>query len=157
LLAYEPCFFEYENGIEVNYYKRLNPYKSVFLYCVKEIFHISRLINKKLGSDFIFSWVDGFYFKHEKNISQVQNILRSKGYRFTTNRLFNFKHESKAEGFSVFDYTKFEKTKLEDIRICVPQNDLKREKDLCLEINSLLLEKKYDDIVKKFHAKNHMQ
>jgi hypothetical protein len=127
MLAYQPYFFYYEKGILFSQTQRKNDFRNVFFYCVKETFKIMKIIKKKLGNDFIFSWVDGVYFQGERNINLVCDILRTKKLKFTVERLPYFSAR-KSDELTFYCYEKFShsKGKFEQKNICVPDNNFQR-------------------------------
>ena len=122
LLAYQPVLFSYEKGILEDALIIKNEFREAFFYCVREVFYISQMIKNKIGDDFLFSWVDGFYFYEEKNIHVISDYLKSKRYGFKLCRLFNFEIDKKNEYFS-FSYKKMEKKEIENKKICVPVSE----------------------------------
>ena len=143
ILAYEPFLREYKKGKLFDVKKTASEYRHIFFWCVKEIFMVSKKIQKKLGNDFIFSWVDGFYFRGEKNIAIIENFLRSKKLNFKTYRLFKFNSE-KEERFVKFNFVKRDKDKktkreaMRKISIVVPKNNHTRDLSEFFEINEAI-------------------
>lgn len=93
MLAYEPEIFEYVKGVFKSYEKQKNEYSIYFFYCIHEVFNIMSKCRKLLGDDFIFSWVDGFYFipRSQKKIDDVINYLNSIDYNYSCDELTGFK------------------------------------------------------------------
>lgn len=156
LLAYEPIIRIYKEGKLHDIQKEKNEYREIFFFLIKEVFEISKQIRKKLGKDFIFSWVDGFYFKGEKNIHIVQDYLRGKKFKFKTFRLFNFKSENR-ENFVTFNYAKKEhkdgKEFLRNVSIVVPKNSNVKDLSDFFAINEQLDRGDYSGLLKMKNAK----
>lgn len=151
LLAYQPVISTYKNGVFVDAEMIKNEYRNVFFYCVREIFYLSKFVKQKIGNDFIFSWVDGFYFTGEKNINVISDFLNSKKYPFKLCRLFNFEIEKK-QMYINYKYLKKEKITMQSKIICVPIFERKANK-FFFEMNEALKEndlQKIKDIGNEF-------
>lgn len=91
-LAYKKDVFEFNDGGLIDHSVEKGPNANVFHYCVRKTHLIMDNISKILGDDFLFSWVDGIYFKDisEKTIKIVE-YLESIQYKHTIDTLVNFK------------------------------------------------------------------
>ena len=75
-------------------------------------------ISIAIGKDFIFYWVDGIYFKNEKNKEIIQNILNNYNYKHTFEELNNFEIINKLNYIDI-NFDRKEKRK----KFCVPKNN----------------------------------
>lgn len=64
--------------------------RNVFFYCVYVVNYIMMEVKKLLGPDYIFTWVDGIYFRDGKHIEPVQDFLNGLGYPYKVDVLQNF-------------------------------------------------------------------
>jgi hypothetical protein len=142
MLAYQPFSFFYEKGKLEYSSQEKNEYRNVFFYCVRETFRIMKIIQKKIGKDFLFSWVDGVYFTGEYNINLVSDILRSHKLKFTTERLLIF-NAKKSDELAFYTYEKFshKKKKFEQKNICVPDNNFRRIQKIAFDFNNAMEKK----------------
>jgi len=104
LLAYEPQFFEYENGkLKPSESRRIkNEFSNVFFWCVKEVSRIMTLCVQKLESDFGFFWVDGIFFKDtQENREAISEIFRIENVNFTVEETDITEIEEKENGISM--------------------------------------------------------
>jgi hypothetical protein len=139
MLAYQPFCFYYEKGKLISNEQIKNKFRHIFFYCVKETFELIYKIKNKIGSDFVFSWVDGVYFTGEYNINIISDILKSKKLNFTVERLFNFT-SVKADELNLYAYDKFNRKKniFEEKKICVPDSNTYRVNNIIFEFNEAM-------------------
>lgn len=139
LLAYRPFLLHYKKGKLKNITQPKNQFQNVFFWCVKQISDMCVLSKNELKNDFLFSWVDGIYFKHCLfNQIIVEDILKRNNYPYTIEFLNNFTAELKEEnGHVVFNYYKesekekrLKNNKPEKTEIIVP---LRHKKDWIAE------------------------
>lgn len=66
--------------------------RNVFFYCVQQTALLMQTLKEKLGEAYIFSWVDGVYFKGAHNVKIVTDYLDSVKYPCTVDVLNNFEY-----------------------------------------------------------------
>jgi hypothetical protein len=116
LLAYEPNVINYKGGEFFDIETVKNEYRPFFFFCVKEVAEIMFELSKICGEHFIFSWVDGIYFKKNDFIKEmIFEELEKRGYKASFDELKNFSCK-KNENFFEFFYEKDGEKK----QICVP-------------------------------------
>ena len=99
LLAYEPCFFEYENGIlKASPAPPKNEFSDCFFYCVKQVSDVMKQCVAFLEKDFAFFWVDGIFFVDtEENKFAIREIFKTAMVNFTeeSTEIVSVTHEEK--------------------------------------------------------------
>jgi hypothetical protein len=147
MLAYQPFIFSYEKGKLISTEQQKNEFRPIFFYCVKETFELIYKIKNKIGSDFVFSWVDGIYFTGEHNINLISDILKSKKLKFTSERLFNFT-SVKADELNLYAYDKFNKKKgiFEEKKICIPDSNTYRVNNIIFDFNEAMQKNNEKDL-----------
>lgn len=85
-----------------------------FFYCVEQTYLLMSDISKKIGSDFIFFWVDCIFFVGEKNIKYIEDRLKSERFEFTFERM-RLKGISESKSFSTYDFLKSGKRKIYNV------------------------------------------
>lgn len=91
MLAYKRNIFEYVEGELKNTSVKIGEFRDVFFYCVRKTAEIMRECEEVLGKDFLFTWVDGIYFrKLSRNIILVSEILETHKLKYTIEKLSKF-------------------------------------------------------------------
>lgn len=88
--------FTYEKGKCINVKAHREKTAQIFFYLIQEINYVMTDIQFFLGSDFIFYWVDGVFFKYStpnSKIVDVENILKQSGYHYKYEDCKDFKYE----------------------------------------------------------------
>jgi hypothetical protein len=92
--------FQYENGKCVNVKAHREKTAQIFFYLIQEINYVMTDIQFYLGSDFIFYWVDGIFFKYStpsKKIKEIEQLLIDGGYKYKYEDCRDFKYEVENE------------------------------------------------------------
>lgn len=90
-----------------------------FYFCVLEIQNLMLAIINEIGSDFLFYWVDGIYFKGIENKHKIEQIIKDKGYSNSFEKIFNLKYrEFKSE--KVLFYERLKNGEVEHKRLNLP-------------------------------------
>jgi hypothetical protein len=119
MLATQTAIYQFINGKAINFkVKSIPDQRNIFLFCCYEIGRIMDEISIAIGKDFIFYWVDGIYFKNEKNKEIIQNILNNYNYKHTFEELNNFEIINKLNYIDI-NFDRKEKRK----KFCVPKNN----------------------------------
>jgi hypothetical protein len=140
MLAYKKDCFAYSGGKLVDNYIEKGEYSSVFFYAVRKTHEVMNEISKILGSNFLFSWVDGIYFTEiNENILAACQLLESLNYPFKIEYLNNFICEEKKD----FYFVTFEKESEKKV-FNIPKSSKKWQNDLYEFINEN--KNKYDTI-----------
>lgn len=59
----------------------INPTSPIFFKCAYDTSLLIQKIQKLIGSDFLFFWVDAIFFKNEKNINKIINFVELNGLK----------------------------------------------------------------------------
>jgi hypothetical protein len=132
MLATQTAVYEFINGKAINFkIKTIPDQRNIFLFCCYEIGRIMEEISLAIGKDFIFYWVDGIYFKDEKNTEIIENILNNYNYKHTFEQLNNFEIINKTNYIDI-NFDRKEKRK----QFCVPKNDHDQINKLINKLNN---------------------
>jgi hypothetical protein len=143
MLAHEPDVFTYKNGSLIDYEKIKNHYANYFYFAVKRVHEIICNCKFLIGDEFIFSWVDGFYFlENPKKESRIIEYLNNIGYTYTREILTDFTSNFK-NGVAEITFKKGKDKKI--FNIPTHCND-KKIMDALIIKNKIL--KKYDYKIK---------
>ena len=63
--------------------KLIKDTESWFYFCVKEIQDVMQECQKEIGSDFLFYWVDGIFYRNAENKKIITDILTARGYNYS--------------------------------------------------------------------------
>lgn len=132
-----------KNGKEVSETTSISPLENFFFYCVNEIGNLMRFAASYMGNAFLFTWVDGIYFKpNELQAAQDYYIIMSeyfkeKGYEVSFEILENFETERFGNDCWKVSYIKEGKPK--QFMIPIKVIDLKRR------VQNYLLNKNYSE------------
>lgn len=72
--------------------KIIAPTENWFYMCVLEVQNIMQDIAAMIGSDFVFYWVDGIFYKNGKHTEKIKEYLTNKGYNFSYDLCTNFNY-----------------------------------------------------------------
>ena len=134
MLATQTAIYEFINGMPISFkIKSIPDQRNIFLFCCYEIGRIMDEISIAIGKDFIFYWVDGIYFKNEKNKEIIQNILNNYNYKHTFEQLNNFEIINKLNYIDI-NFDRKEKRK----KFCVPKNNHDQINKLTNKINNVI-------------------
>lgn len=167
MLAYNPSIFVYKDGIEIDCYRKnsaknpkyekKNDYSENFFKLVYETDKIFLELEKKLGHDFAFYWVDCVVFKKEENLKLVTDFLDSNNLMYKIENVTEIKKISE-NSYTVFKCKKikhntndieekiytlspfsvFEKQKRNEIFKAIKNGDTKSIKKIFFENNNKL-------------------
>lgn len=87
MLARRKTKYTYANGVMVESVLDKLPTEKYFFWCVEQTYLLMSDIARKIGSDFVFFWVDCVFFVGRKNINYVIDRLKSERLGFTLERL----------------------------------------------------------------------
>jgi len=116
MLASNKDIFYYNSDGNIEAFEEIkNPLSDYFFFCSLKVGEILRDISSLIGSQFLFFWVDGFYFKDFNFISE-DNINMSDEYKnFTPEYLTNLINNNYHYKSSYEIFTDFKATKNENI------------------------------------------
>ena len=104
MLARSYTVFNYECGECTDIKVERSLTAQVFFFLIQEIDNIMRACQWALGKHFYFYWVDGIFFSYDTPkglISEVENILKQKGYHYKFEQVENFALKKKNELFTI--------------------------------------------------------
>lgn len=137
MLAGRKNIFTFDNkGQNVGCIETVSETSNYFFYAVQRTFEIIDRCKSEIGNDFIFSWVDGIYFKEESNGKLLQELLLNE---FKLNSSFDELTEfeiQKRKSYYLLSYYKEDERKI--FNIPAPDNSQRQE------IYNYLLTKKYN-------------
>lgn len=118
MLATQKIIFDYKNGKLFDYSVEADHRsRNYFMLVCKIIGDIMTEIASASAGDFLFFWVDGMYFKTEAAAIKATEILKSKGYQYTFDRLTQFVIDNK-EAHAYIQFKKWsEKKKREELKM----------------------------------------
>jgi len=87
-------------------------HRNIFFFCVLTTGIIMHEIKKMLGESYIFTWVDGIYFKKvsEKKLNEIKIFLEGINYPYKVEYLTNFELHKNGQNIEI-DYLKENKEK----------------------------------------------
>jgi hypothetical protein len=104
MLARSFTVFNYECGECTDIKVERSATAQVFFFLIQEIDNIMRACQWALGKHFFFYWVDGIFFSYDTPkglVSEVENILTSKGYGYKFELVENFALKKKRDLFTI--------------------------------------------------------
>jgi hypothetical protein len=92
MLAGKKHVFTYDDkGKLTDYYKSVSETENFFFHCVKRTDDIMNDLKLIAGNDYLFTWVDGIYFKPSSDVlSEMQGLLIANNFPFTIDILKKF-------------------------------------------------------------------
>jgi len=82
MFASNPMKLIFENGEITNFEQNRNPFAWVFFLACQKTNEAMELCKKELGNDFLFYWVDGIFFRNNKEkIEKITEILSTLGFK----------------------------------------------------------------------------
>lgn len=91
MLASRKKIFTYKEGALLDYSENVSEYAPFFYLAVKETFEIMSELKRIIGQDYLFTWVDGIYFRpNELAQQQCEEYLRSVNFGFKSEKLEKF-------------------------------------------------------------------
>jgi hypothetical protein len=93
MLATSHIKYHFKDGKCVGFDPYREPTSEIFFYLIDEINYIMQDLKFILGSDFLFYWVDGVFFKPTtsvRKIESVENLLTTLNYPYRYEKVENF-------------------------------------------------------------------
>jgi hypothetical protein len=97
MLASQKNVFYFQGRELLQTGKIINPLENYFWYCVKRTSEIMNNIRTETSP--LFFWVDGIYFKSQRDANRAKGILNSEKYFFSEKNLFYFSAKTKTNNF----------------------------------------------------------
>lgn len=99
MLASKKYCFDYDRDNSlVNYEKIVSELENFFYYCVIETAKIMADLKKIAHNVYLFTWVDGIYFKPDENVLfEIEDYMRDVNLKWTTSILEQFKVVNKGK------------------------------------------------------------
>lgn len=116
LASRKDLFFYDPAGVCVNHEKQVKETADWFYYCVLEIQKLMDDIIALIGTDFLFYWVDGIFFRTLDNRDKIEAYLKEKGYENSFDQCFNFKYYENGNTKHI-SYKKFNENGNHDFKI----------------------------------------
>jgi len=142
-----------EIGELVDITNEQSEFANYFFLCVSKVNDVMQHIKRILGpTNFIFYWVDGIYFQHEKSRDEIEAYLNEQNFSFTFEKLIKFevqeiKKRNWISYWQVKEYTNnVDFDKCVQKKFCLPKFDLSVNKQI---IEALGLHKDEYSIIKK--------
>jgi len=109
MLARKKEIYHYERG-EICFTDSFTcEYRYIYNVIVQEIYKIMEGLENLFSDEFIFSWVDGIYFRSGIDMTKVENYFLEKGYKYKVKFLTEFKS---TVGFTSYNFTFREEEKI---------------------------------------------
>lgn len=93
-----------------------------FLFCVQKTAELMDKCRAILGRDFLFYWVDGLFFRHERNAEKVIELIEREGYFCSFDVCHKFKYTN-GEVEKVLTYWKTDEDGAEYKRLSLPNQN----------------------------------
>lgn len=116
MLASKHDIYEIDKGIIKEYNQVISDYSKYFYFCVKSVYEIIDNLKSICGNSFIFSWVDGIYFTQYSKIKYIRHYLKSIGFKYSIDKLYDFSHTIKKDHIEI-KFIKDDETKIFNIPI----------------------------------------
>ena len=126
MFAKNPMSLIFEKGEIVNFEQNRDPFAWVFFLACQKTGEAMEICKKELGDDFLFYWVDGIFFRNNKEkIPKILEILSTLGFK---SKLENTRNLRKSEKTLLFEKEGKEKI------LFLPQTNFEEMKEIKLNL-----------------------
>jgi hypothetical protein len=104
MLAAAHTNFTFLSGKCIDYKVHREPTANIFYLLIQEVNDVMEECRWILGSDYIFHWVDGIFFRYDtsaKKIAMIEEIIREFGFPYRYESCDNFRFERNEENFVI--------------------------------------------------------
>jgi len=117
MLASKKQVFTFDESGEISNYETIEEpeQRNIFFFCVYTVYFIMQEIKKMLGENYIFTWVDGIYYKDNKHTAAISDFLNAIEYPFKIEELTNFEFYKNDKNIIEIDFLKNNKKKVFNI------------------------------------------
>jgi regulatory protein YycI of two-component signal transduction system YycFG len=126
MFASNPMKLIFENGEITDFEQKRNPFAWVFFLACQKTGEAMELCKKELADDFLFYWVDGIFFRNNKEkIAKITEILKTLGFN---SKLENVSNLRKSEKTLLFNKDGKEKI------LFLPQTNFEEMKEIKMKL-----------------------